>query len=658
MALDAFQLETVKRCQQSCTWFLRNFGKIKHPMAGIIPFNVFSYQRYALKCFRTQRFNIFKKCRQVGASKISGAFALWYAMFQPNKTILIVSRRNEDAMGFLREQVLFPFNHLPEWMQEVWKPVKQTEHEVIFPNGSRISSLTSHPDVMRSNSSSLNIIDEAAFIQGMDDMWASAAPTLNMGGSVIAISTTNGIGGWYWNTWTDAEAGLNRWNPINIDWWDMDWVIEYMDPLSKTKRRICPRDGIRPCKTTEEKKKYGPYWSPWLEDQYQDLVSEGEAWKFEQEILASFVGSGNTVLDKEALSFIGTTVSEPENKVRGTQIYVHPVTGASEEMTFDFEDPDQGLWIFKKPVLSLPEKRQNGVIIERGQNAHSYAMGVDISTGKGRDYSAIQVFDMNTREQVAEFMARVLPRDLVKYVDRVGRYYNTAMTVVERNNGGDMVIDELRYQMAYPRLWRKKDINDKPTPVTSTRRKQRALKVSAYGYNTSQASKAILNKYMIDYLRSDPDDTWTIYSKRLYKQLQIYVRKRDRSGRDTGRTEAEDGAGNYDDLVMSTALAFIATSDGFITDAGNMFPSNGSSDFKSMTGPLIYSDAAMAVAQKTYMDKGGQNFLMPMTLSPDELPETVASRVVDNYALQLGAVPISQGRPIITPQKWFYDKKN
>lgn len=658
MALDAFQLETVKRCQQSCTWFLRNFGKIKHPMAGIIPFNVFSYQRYALKCFRTQRFNIFKKCRQVGASKISGAFALWYAMFQPNKTILIVSRRNEDAMGFLREQVLFPFNHLPEWMQEVWKPVKQTEHEVIFPNGSRISSLTSHPDVMRSNSSSLNIIDEAAFIQGMDDMWASAAPTLNMGGSVIAISTTNGIGGWYWNTWTDAEAGLNRWNPINIDWWDMDWVIEYVDPLSKMNRRICPRDGIRPCKTIEEKKKYGPYWSPWLEDQYQDLVSEGEAWKFEQEILASFVGSGNTVLDKEALSFIGTTVSEPENKVKGTQIYVHPVTGASEEMTFDFEDPDQGLWIFKKPVLSLPEKRQNGVIIERGQNAHSYAMGVDISTGKGRDYSAIQVFDMNTREQVAEFMARVLPRDLVKYVDRVGRYYNTAMTVVERNNGGDMVIDELRYQMAYPRLWRKKDINDKPTPVTSTRRKQRALKVSAYGYNTSQASKAILNKYMIDYLRSDPDDTWTIYSKRLYKQLQIYVRKRDRSGRDTGRTEAEDGAGNYDDLVMSTALAFIATSDGFITDAGNMFPSNGSSDFKSMTGPLIYSDAAMAVAQKTYMDKGGQNFLMPMTLSPDELPETVASRVVDNYALQLGAVPISQGRPIITPQKWFYDKKN
>jgi len=216
----------------------------------------------------------------------------------------------------------------------------------------------------------------------------------------------------------------------------------------------------------------------------------------------------------------------------------------------------------------------------------------------------------------------------------------------------------LRYQMAYPRIWRKKDINDKPTPTRGTKRKQRALKVSAYGYNTSQASKSILNKYLVDYLRSDPNDTWTIYSKRLYKQLQIYVRKRDRSGRDTGRTEAEDGAGNYDDLVMATALAFIATSDGFILDSGNMFPTNGSSDFKSMSGPLIYGDAAMIEVQKSYMEKGGQTFLMPMTLAPDELPEIVASRVIDNYAMQLGAIPISQGRPIITPQRYFYEKKN
>lgn len=657
MALDSYQLEAVRRCQKSCSWFLRNFGKIKHPMAGIIPFNVFSYQKYALRCFRENRFNIFKKCRQVGASKISGAFALWYAMFHSNKTILIVSRRNEDAMGFLREQIMFLFNHLPEWMKEHWKPVKQTEHEVIFPNGSRISSLTSHPDVMRSNSSSLNIIDEAAFIQGMDDMWASAAPTLNMGGSVIAISTTAGIGGWYWNTWVDAEAGLNGWNPIKIDWWDMDWVIEYKDPLSKRDIRICPIDNLRPCKSAEEIKKYGPYWSPWLEQQYQNLVSEGEAWKFEQEILASFVGSGNTVIDKEVLAFISTTVKEPDLKVKGQQTYVHPVTGANEVQDFDFEDADQGLWVFKKPVLASPEEKLNGKTIKPGQKAHSYVMGVDISTGKGRDYSAIEVFDLDTREQVAEFMARVLPRELVKYIDRIGRYYNNALAVVERNNGGDIVIDSLRYDVMYPRLWRKKDINDKPTPTKGTKRRQRALKVSPYGYNTSNASKAILNKYLQDCLRADTNDTWFIYSKRLYKQLQIYVRKRDRAGRDTGRTEAEDGAGNFDDLVMGTALALVGTGDGFILDSSNMMPTNGSIDFKAMTGPTIYSDSAMAEFQKSLLEQGGTTLLMPMALSPDEYPDVVASRVIDSYALQLGAVPVSSGKPIIQPKDYFYTRK-
>jgi len=103
-------------------------------------------------------------------------------------------------------------------MQDIWEPVKKNEHEIVFPNGSRIKSLTSNVNVLRSNASSLNIIDEAAFIQGMDAMWASGWPTLQHGGSVIVISTTNGVGGWYWSTMTAAEAGTNQFNPIVVNW--------------------------------------------------------------------------------------------------------------------------------------------------------------------------------------------------------------------------------------------------------------------------------------------------------------------------------------------------------------------------------------------------------------------------------------------------------
>lgn len=602
---------------------------------------------------------VMHNCRQAGASKIAGAYALWFAMFHSHKTILIVSRRDEDAMSFLREQIVFLFEHLPEWMKEAWKPVKQNEHEIMFPNGSRIQSLTSHPDVLRSNASSLNIIDEAAFIQGMDAMWAGGWPTLQHGGNVIVISTTNGVGGWYWSNCTSAEAGTSMFNPIVINWYDMDWVIEYYDEISKEKKRIAPTDGIRKCTTKEEILKYGEYWSPWLEDQYKALADKGEAWKFDQEILASFVGSGNTVMPKEVLAHIALTVKDPVQKIRGSQQYVHPVTGEVEELVFDFDEPEEGLWIWEKPVLAIPEKRQGNQIIQQSQAAHPYVMGIDTATGKGKDFHAIVVFDVYTRQQVAEFMARCLPRELVKYIDRIGRYYNSALAVIERNNGGDIVIDELRHAYMYPRLWRRKDINDKPQPPgRGGRRKARALKVGAYGFATTLASKPTLNQYMLNNIRDNSEEGYTIYSRRLLKQFNTYVRKRDRLGHDTTRTEAEEGVGNYDDLVIACALGLVGTADSFVVDAGNMTPFGGNATFKESSGPTILSNEQSANLQENWAIRGGPSLMMPMALAPDELPETAAQRVLDSYTLQLGGIPISQGKPLVTPPKFFYSRGN
>lgn len=591
-----------------------------------------------------------------GISKISGAFATWFAMFNPHKTVLIVSRRNEDAMGFLRDHVVFLYEHLPPWMKEVWKPVKQNEHEIIFPNGSRIQSLTSHPEVLRGNAASLNIIDEAAFIQGMDTMWAAGWPTLQHGGNVIVISTTNGIGNWYWSTWTDAEAGVNGFNPILVNWWDMDWEIEYKDPLSRNWKRIAPRDGIRKSADRHEVGKFGPYYSSWLEEQYNALQDQGDAWKFDQEILASFVGSGHTVLSKEVLAHVQTTVKEPEQRVAGGQSYVHPVTGIIDEMNFDFDDPDQGLWVWEKPVVATPVKKRGNLVVDQGTKAHSYVMGVDIATGKGRDFSAIEVFDVDTMEQVAEFMARCLPRELIKYIDRIGRWYNCALAVVERNNGGDTLIDSLRYDVMYPRIWRKKEINDKPTVGNSNT--QRAMKVSQYGFSTSLASKPTLNKFMIDFISEEEGQGYKINSTRLLKQLQTYVRKRDRTGRDTNKTEAEDGAGNYDDLVIACALALVGTSDAFGTDAGNLLPVGGGGEFSSLAGPIILSDLSQVAQQKAFADAGGPSLMMPMTIAPDEVPEMSAQRHLDAYAMQLGGIPIGPGGPIVTPNKFFYERNS
>lgn len=668
--------EVIRRCKASVAWFLRNFGKIKHQSAGIIDFYPFSYQRKALQAFRKYRFNIFRKCRQAGASKICGAFALWFAMFHSNKTILIVSRTDEDAMGFLREQIVFLFNNLPKWMQEMWKPTKQTDHEIVFPNGSRIRSLSSHPDVLRSNSSSLNIVDEAAFIKDMDAMWAAGFPTLQHGGSIIIVSTTAGVGGWYWSTMTDAEAGVGSFNPIVINWYDMDWVIEYVDPLSLERRRIAPRDGILKCdnnyiddpkygRVKLDETKYGPYWSPWLEEQYRALQSKGEGWKFDQEILARFVGSGNTVISKEALEYVRSTVVPPVFKATGIQTYVHPVTGERLDLDFDFDEPDEGLWIWAKPVLAKAHKTKNNVIIQRGSPAHAYVMGVDIATGRAKDCSAIVVFDIDTRKQVAEFMVHCLPSELVMYIDRIGRYYNNALAVVELNNGGDIVIHMLRNEVLYPNVWRRKEVND--TPRVTGGGKPRALKVGAYGHNTNQQSKQSLNKLLIDFIRPD-DSGYIILSSRLLGQLEKYIRKRDRVGRDTGRTEAEEGAGNFDDLVMACGLAFVGSNDAINVDVtgmapvtqdiGQLQPINIMSDANAPSPVVVKkTDDGMGDRLSSFAMHGGPGMLAPFIMAPDELPDESAKRAIEEYALQIGGIPASEGKPIVTPNKYYFEKR-
>jgi intein/homing endonuclease len=508
-----------------------------------------------------------------------------------------------------------------------------------------------------------SLIDPSIYwdiIKTVEDGWGETVdfsipddPTFWSNG--LMSHNTNGVGNWYWSTCTDAESGLNGFNPVMVNWWDMDWAIEYQDPLSKMPKRIAPCDNIRKSVTADEVSKYGRYWSPWLEEQYRGLQEQGEGWKFKQEVLASFIGSGNTVLPEEVLSTMALTVEDPSHKVTGRQTYIHPVSGEAEELNFDFSDPEEGLWIWEQPVLATPDKKRGDVLIEKGAPAHSYVCGVDISTGKAKDFSAIQVFDVDTMEQVAEFMARVLPRDLVRYIDRIARWYNCATLVIERNNGGDIIVDELRYNMMYPKLWRKKDINDKPQPASAkSRRKGRPLKVSHYGFMTTQSSKASLNKYMLDYFREK--DGYAIYSRRLLKQLNTYVRKRDRIGRDTNRTEAEDGAGNFDDLVMAAALALVALSDNLQVDATNLMPTGSNSSYKSQTGPMILTDAGMLEVQEDLSEKGGSQLLMPMSLSPDDVPELAAQRVIDAYTVQLGGIPMSGAKPVVVPNKFFYEK--
>jgi len=542
-----------------------------------------------------------------GISTLTGTFALWYGMFFKNKTILIVSKRDHDAKDYLKKNVKLVYSHLPDWMKEIWA-VQSNEHEMSFQNGSKITSLTSSPETLRSNASSLNIIDEAAFMPHMDKMWAGGWPTLQHGGSVIVISTTNGVGNWYWRFWTDAEAKMNDFNPIVINWWDMTWKIEFYDELSKEDVVLAPTRHMRKCKTAEEIEKYGPYWSPWLEREYRNLTEKDNDSKFRQEVLADFIGTGNTVLSRQTINMIGNSVEQfgDDYKTVGAVDYVNPVT--AERDTLDFRND---LWVWKSPVKPEFEETKNGKE-EMVLPGHQYIMGCDTATGEGNDFSAIQVFDLNEGEQVAELKIKVRPKVFAKMIDYIGRWYNNATAVVENTGIGKATCQELYEDLSYPNMYR-------------SRRKRADLKykMGHLGFPTGGHNRQLLDKSLIDGLG---EGGYTIYSSRFHKEAMIYVQLT------PTKTGAEPGPGNNDDLILSAALALIAIGDVIKAGGQTLLP------YHNINVPL-----ANHISNDDMAKFGGRDLLMPMGFSSESSTgkQAVVQEEIQKFQSQIGGITVA-----------------
>jgi len=86
-------------------------------------------------------------------------------------------------------------------------------------NGSQVKAVSAASDAGRSEAVSMLIIDEAAFIDGIDEIWASAQQTLATGGGAVVLSTPYGVGNWFHKTWTRAEAQENDFLPIKLPWY-------------------------------------------------------------------------------------------------------------------------------------------------------------------------------------------------------------------------------------------------------------------------------------------------------------------------------------------------------------------------------------------------------------------------------------------------------
>jgi len=218
MSQDLKQIirEEYLKCAQDPAHFMKKYCHIQHPTRGRIIFNLYPFQEKVLRLWRDHPYDIVLKSRQLGISTLVAGYSLWMMLFQKDKNVLCIATKQETAKNMVTK-VKFMFENLPSWLK-----VNAEENNKLtlrLSNGSQIKAVSAAGDAGRSEAVSLLIIDEAAFVEGIAEIWASAQQTLATGGGAIVLSTPYGTGNWFHQTWVRAEAQENDFLPIKLPWY-------------------------------------------------------------------------------------------------------------------------------------------------------------------------------------------------------------------------------------------------------------------------------------------------------------------------------------------------------------------------------------------------------------------------------------------------------
>ena len=210
-------LKEFKKCKTDPAYFISNYIKVTHPIRGLVHFNLYGFQKLILENLEAHRFNILRKFRQAGCTTIASAYSLWMALFNKHKAIVILSKGDAESTEVL-DRIKLMYDELPAFL----KPgiVEDNKHTLKLKTNSVIKSRPSGKQSGRSLAGTLLIVDEAAFIENIDTIWAAVYPIISTGGRAFILSTVNGMGNWYEETYRGAVEKRNSFNAIDIKWED------------------------------------------------------------------------------------------------------------------------------------------------------------------------------------------------------------------------------------------------------------------------------------------------------------------------------------------------------------------------------------------------------------------------------------------------------
>ena len=282
------------KCKEDPVYFTQNYIQIVSLDEGLVPFNMYPFQRKLIDNFHGNRFNICKMPRQTGKSTTVVSYLLHYAVFNDNVNIAILANKASTARDLLGRLQL-AYENLPKWMQQ--GILSWNKGSLELENGSKILAASTSASAVRGGSYNVIFLDEFAFIPNhiADQFFASVYPTISSGQStkVIIVSTPHGMNHFY-RMWHDAERGKNEYIPTEVHW-----------------SEVPGRD------------------SKWKE---QTIANTSDA-QFKVEFECEFLGSVDTLIAPSKLRTL--VYDNPKKRNAGFDVYNDPVENHDYVVTVD-----------------------------------------------------------------------------------------------------------------------------------------------------------------------------------------------------------------------------------------------------------------------------------------------------------------------------------
>jgi len=129
----------VRKCRKSFPYFCGTYCRIlADDGAGgaWVPFTLWPEQQRVARLLQEHRLVVALKARQLGLTWLVLAFALWLMLFSPIATVLLFSRRDDEAVDLLAVRLRGMYNHLPAFLKA--SSIRaDNDHEWVLSNGSR-----------------------------------------------------------------------------------------------------------------------------------------------------------------------------------------------------------------------------------------------------------------------------------------------------------------------------------------------------------------------------------------------------------------------------------------------------------------------------------------------------------------------------------------